>query len=595
MKIILRLLAFVRGYWYMLFLAFTCLVAMTILGMAIPNLLGNGIDTALGSGGHRFLFISVSDAHTFIWWVAGIIIVTAALRGLAGYGQRFFNEVVAQKTTYMMRNALYERIQRLSFAFHDRSQTGQLMSRATVDIEAIRMFFAMGLLGLLQVLLMVIAVSYMLLAMEWKLALFTLVFVLPVIWLAINFGRRIRPIWLKVQAIMGFMGNTLEESLAGISVVKAFSHEKEDSRKFSSQATELYKEQVHAARLMAVNAPTMTLFFTVPTAIILWYGGHQVMDGAMTIGQVTQFILYIGMLLMPIRRLGMIVNLFSRTMSAGQRIFEILDTESEVKEKPHALKLGRAKGQVSFQDVSFSYNTLSPALKNVSFNVQPGQLVALLGQSGSGKSTIANLLARFYDVTSGKITIDGTDIRDVTLASLRKNVVTAQQDVFLFSATIKENIAYGAVNASIDRITEVAKAANLHDFIKSLPEGYDTWVGERGDTLSGGEKQRLSIARTLLVDPSILILDDSTASVDAATEKLIRQALEKLIKGRTTFIITHRLPIIQNADLILMLQDGVLVEKGKHDELMAGGGIYKEIYESQLMINKGPGEGEVEE
>jgi ATP-binding cassette subfamily B protein len=524
--------------------------------------------------------------------VAGIIIVSAALRGIAGYGQRFLNEVVAQKTTYLIRNALYERIQRLSFAFHDRSQTGQLMSRGTVDIEVIRMFFALGLLGLLQVLLMVSAVSYILLAMDWKLALLTLVFVLPVIWLAISFGRRIRPIWMKVQAVMGFMGNTLEESLAGISVVKAFSHEKEDSRKFGDQATQLYDEQVHAARLMAINAPTMVLFFMIPTAVILWYGGHQVINGTMTIGQVTEFILYIGMLLMPIRRLGMMVNLYSRTISAGQRIFEILDTESEVKEKSGAKDLGRVKGQVSFHDVSFSYNNIGPALKNVSFDVQPGQLVALIGRSGSGKSTVANLLARFYDATGGKITIDGVDIRDVTLASLRRNVVTAQQDVFLFSATIKENIAYGAVDASMDRIIEVAKAANLHDFIASLPEGYDTWVGERGDTLSGGEKQRLSIARTLLVDPGILILDDSTASVDAATEKLIRQALEKLIKGRTTFIITHRLPIIQNADVILMLQDGELVEKGTHDELMQKGGTYKEIYESQLMINQDPGEGE---
>jgi ATP-binding cassette subfamily B protein len=241
---------------------------------------------------------------------------------------------------------------------------------------------------------------------------------------------------------------------------------------------------------------------------------------------------------------------------------------------------------VTFDNVSFSYSSIGSALKDISFEVKPGQLVALLGRSGSGKSTIANLLARFYDVTAGKIMVDGMDIRDVTLASLRKNVVAAQQDVFLFSATIKENIAYGAVDASPEQIINVAKAANLHDFITSLPQGYDTWVGERGDTLSGGEKQRLSIARTLLVDPSILILDDSTASVDAATERLIRQALDKLIKGRTTFIITHRLPIIQNADLILVLDEGRLAEKGAHNELIAKGGLYKEMYETQLMLNK---------
>ncbi len=586
MKIITRLLAFVRGYWFLLAFAFASLVVATLLGIAIPNLLGDGIDAALGSGTHAFLFFQLDSAQSVLWWVAGAIIIASIIRGISGYLQRYLNELVAQKTTYMMRNALYERIQRLSFAFHDKSQTGQLMSRATVDIEAVRMFFAMGLLGLLQTIIMVISIAALLLVMDWRLALMTLVFVLPVIWLAINFGRTIRPIWLKVQAIMGVMGTTLEENLAGISVVKAFSHEKEDNRKFGEQAMVLADEQVHAAKLMGINAPTMAFLFTVPTAVILWYGGHQVADGVITIGQITQFILYIGMLVMPVRRLGMLVNLYSRTISAGQRILEILDTKSEVTEKPSAIELGRVKGRVSFKDVSFSYNNMGAALKNVSFEVQPGQLVALIGRSGSGKSTIANLLARFYDVTSGKILVDGVDIRDVTLASLRKNVATAQQDVFLFSATIKENIAYGAVDASMIEIEKVAKAANLHDFITTLPEKYDTWVGERGDTLSGGEKQRLSIARTLLVNPSILILDDSTASVDASTERLIRQALDKLIKGRTTFIITHRLPIIQNADVILMLQDGELVEKGTHKELMAQGGVYKEIYESQLMLNK---------
>jgi ABC-type multidrug transport system fused ATPase/permease subunit len=586
MNVILRVLSYVRQYWYMLALAFILVMVGTGLGILIPNLLGAGIDAALGKGGNRFLFFTAADAHSLIWWVAGIIVGTSIIRGAAGYGQRFFNEVVAQKTSYIMRNALYERIQRLSFSFHDRSQTGQLMSRGTVDIEAIRMFLAMGLIGMLQIIILMGVIAVLLLTMNLPLALFTLAFIIPVTWLAIRFGRKIRPVWMKVQAVMGFMGTTLEESLAGISVVKAFSHEKEDNRKFALQAQELSNEQIKAAKLMAINAPTMGLLFMIPTAIILWYGGHQVVNGVMTIGQVTEFILYIGMLVMPIRRLGFLVNLYSRTASAGQRILEILDTKSDVVEKTHAKKAGRLQGAVSFKDVSFSYNNTSPALRDISFDVQPGQLVALLGKSGSGKSTIANLLGRFYDVTAGSITVDGMDIRDITLASLRKNVVAAQQDVFLFSSTIKENIAYGAVDAQMDDIIKVAKAANLHNFIQALPEGYDTWVGERGDTLSGGEKQRLSIARTLLVNPSILILDDSTASVDAETEKLIRQALDQLIKNRTTFIITHRIPIIQNADLILMLEDGKIVEHGKHKDLIARNGLYKEIYETQLMMNR---------
>ena len=572
MKTILRITGFVQRYWFMLLLAFLCIIVGTGFSVIVPRMIGNGIDTVIGMGQRSTIVIA-----------AVVIVAASAMRGFAGYGQRYFAEVVAQKVSYNIRNALYARLQRLSFAFHDKNQTGQLMSRATVDVEATRMFFSMGLLGMGQLVIMFIGVSYMILTMNWQLGLITLSFVLPVAWLAATFGTRIRPIWLKVQAMMGFMGNTLEESLSGVSVVKAFSHQQEEGRKFASQAQSLYDDQMQAARLMSINMPTMVLLVSLPTILILWYGGRQVIAGSMTIGEVTQFILLVGLLMMPIRRLGMLVNLFSRTASAGQRILEILDTESEVKEKHSAVDLGKASGRVTFENVSFSYNSLGAALKNVSFDVPPGQLVALIGASGSGKSTIANLLARFYDVTGGRILIDGRDIRDVTLASLRKNVVTAQQDVFLFSATIKENIAYGVKNADMDKIIEVAKAAYLHDFISSLPEGYDTWVGERGDTLSGGEKQRLSIARTLLVDPSILILDDSTASVDAQTEKLIRQALDRLIEGRTTFIITHRLPIIQNADLILVLENGELVEKGTHRELVERNGVYKEVYESQLL------------
>jgi ATP-binding cassette subfamily B protein len=296
------------------------------------------------------------------------------------------------------------------------------------------------------------------------------------------------------------------------------------------------------------------------------------------------------MLAMPVRRLGMIANMISRTISAGQRILEILDTESPVKEKLNAIQLGRLKGAVSFQNVSFSYDSRVPALNEVSFDVQPGQLVALLGGSGSGKSSIVHLISRFYDVSSGSILVDGIDIRDVTLASLRQNVGVTQQDVFLFSATIRDNIAYGVPDASLEQIIAAAKAAQIHDFIQSLPDGYNTWVGERGVTLSGGEKQRVTIARSLLVNPSILILDDSTSSVDAETEQLIRQALDKLIKGRTTFIITHRLPIIQNADLILMLKDGEIVEQGKHSELMAKNGLYRQTYLAQLAATQNSGE-----
>jgi len=576
MKTIARLLGFVRGNWWMFGLAFVGIVIGTGFGILIPRMLGQGVDTIQASGKHSTVII-----------IALVIVGAGILRGWAGYMQRFLNEVVSQRASYRIRNALYSRIQQLSFAFHDKSQTGQLMSRATVDVEACRMFFSMGLLGMLQTIVMVLGVYIMMFLINPTLSLITLAFVVPVAWVAATFGGRIRPIWLRVQQVIGFMGTTLEENLSGTHVVKSFNHQQEDSEKFAGQANDLYEEQMHAARLMSFNMPTMVLLVSLPTVAILWYGGAQVLNGGpMTIGDVTQFIFYTALLAMPIRRLGFLVNIYSRTISAGQRILEILDTESEVTERPGAIEIGHAKGEVVFDNVSFSYTNVGPALKDVSFRVEPGQTVALLGRSGSGKSTIANLLARFYDVTEGRILLDGVDIRDLTLASLRKNVVAAQQDVFLFSATVKENIAYGATDADLDRIIEVSKAAYLHDSIDALPDKYDTWVGERGDTLSGGEKQRLSIARTLLVNPSVLILDDSTASVDARTERLIRQALDRLIKNRTTFVITHRIPIIKGADLILVLDNGEVVERGKHDDLIARGGLYKEVYEEQLLVHQ---------
>jgi ABC-type multidrug transport system fused ATPase/permease subunit len=579
MKVVIRLVAFVRKRWVGLLLAFLCMTITTLASLVIPRVLGNGIDTALTSG-----------KQSTIIMLAGIIIGASVVRGIAGYGNSYLTQVVSQQASYDIRNTLYDHLQGLSFAYYDRAQTGQLMSRATVDIEAVRMFLSMGLLNLFQTVLMAGGVVYLLTSLDWKLALLCLAFMPAIFWQTLYVSRHLQPVWLKVQQLMAALGTTLQESLFGIRVVKAFSRQKEESQKFSTDAKKLYDEQMSAARLQAIYMPFMTFLLSVPTVLVLWYGGRDVIAGRMTIGGITQFMLYLGMLAMPVRRLGFIANMISRTISAGQRILEILDTESPVKEKPNAIELGRLKGAVSFQNVSFSYDSRVPALNDISFDVQPGQLVALLGGSGSGKSSIVHLISRFYDVSGGSITVDGTDIRDVTLASLRQNVGVTQQDVFLFSATIRDNIAYGVPDASLEQIIAAAKAAQIHDFIQSLPDGYNTWVGERGVTLSGGEKQRVTIARSLLVNPSILILDDSTSSVDAETEQLIRQALDKLIKGRTTFIITHRLPIIQNADLILMLKDGKIAEQGKHSELMAKNGLYRQTYLAQLAATQNSGE-----
>jgi len=572
-------MGFVKKYRQRLLLAFICMLASLVFSLAIPRLLGEGVDTILGYGDRSRLI-----------WLAVAVLVAGALRGISAFGYTYLTELVSQRTAYDIRNTLYDKLQRLSFAFHDQAQTGELMSRATADVEAIRMFLGRGLLGVFGISILSIGISYLLISLNWTLALLTLPFLFVVGWRVVIVSRRLRPIWLKIQQLMARLGTILEENLTGVRTVKAFAHEQQESKKFSAQATLLYDEHISATRLRALNIPIMMFAITIPIAVILWYGGRQVIAGNLTIGGVIQFILYLGMMAMPVRNLGFITNIFSRAVSAGQRIFEILDTESAVQEKPGAMELNGVKGEVHFENVSFSYDSVAPILRNVSFNVQPGELVALVGGLGSGKSTIAHLIPRFYDVSSGGITIDGIDVRDVTLDSLRRNVGIVQQNTFLFSATIRDNIAYGTVNADMEHIVAVAKAAQLHDFIESLADGYETWVGERGVTLSGGQKQRLVIARTLLINPRILIMDDSTSSVDVETEHLMRQAMDKLIKGRTTFIITHRLSIIKNADLILVLKDGQVVERGRHSELIAANGFYQQIYESQLSITEGPGE-----
>lgn len=579
MKILLRLMGFVMRYRLRLLAAFISMMVSTAFVLIIPLLISEAIDTVLSDGELRALT-----------WLAVAVVGAGAMRGISAFGNAYLTEVVSQKTAYDIRNALYDKLQRLSFAFHDQAQTGELMSRGTADVEAIRMFFGRGLLGMLQITILFVGISVLLVRLDLPLALLTMGFLAAVGWRAVIVARVLRPIWLRIQELMAVLGTILEENLTGVRTVRSFAHEHEESKKFSTQANVLYDEHITATRKRAFNLSLMVFLVTIPLALILWYGGRQVVEGNLTLGELSQFIFYLTIMAMPVRRLGFMTNILSRTVSGGQRILEILDTESVVREKADAVELNDTKAAVSFDDVSFSYDSTAPVLKNVSFTVQPGQLVALVGGLGSGKSTIAHLIPRFYDVSGGRISIDGVDIRDVTLESLRRNVGIVQQNTFLFSATIRDNIAYGTVGADMEQVVAAAGAAQLHDFIESLPDGYDTWVGERGVTLSGGQKQRLAVARTLLVNPRILIMDDSTSSVDVETELLMRRALEELIEGRTTFIITHRLPIIKNADLILVLMDGELVEKGTHDELMARNGLYREIYESQLIKGEDLGE-----
>jgi len=434
----------------------------------------------------------------------------------------------------------------------------------------------------LEVVLRTVVITSILISLNWQLTLLSLVFVPFVVLRSAMVMGKLRSMWTHVQEVQGELVTVLQENLVGIHVVKAFASEEYEKRKYDRKALELREEYYQSERLQGVNSAWLSLYFTFALGLILWFGGLEILNGDLTAGGLTMFLLFLNQLTFPIRASAQIINSFARAISSGRRLFEVLDSESPVIEKSDAKDMGRAEGHVVFDDVSFSYDADVPALKSVAIDAPPGEVIAILGAPGSGKSTIVNLLPRFYDVTAGKITVDGQDIRDFTLTSLRRNVGIVQQDVYLFSATIRDNIAYGAANATQEDVERAAKIAQLHDHIVSLPDGYDTWVGERGATLSGGQRQRMSIARTILINPPVLILDDSTSSVDVETERQIHLAMVEVMKGRTTFVIAHRLSTVRDADTILVLRDGQIVERGSHQELISSEGIYRDIYELQL-------------
>ena len=573
MPVLVRIVGMAWHYRTRLILAYLTTLASIGFRLLIPVIVAKAIGQ-LGDG---------SDAGLRTMFLLALAVLGASLaRGLFDFARTYGADTLSQKVAYDLRNSLYDKLQHLSFAFHDKEHTGDLMSKATADVEAVRRFVMMGLVRSLELGVIVVPIAIILLFINWELTLISLAFVPFMVYRALVVMRTMRRLWTRVQEVMGESVGILQENLSGIHVVKAFASEEYEIKKYSRKAHELRGEYYKSERLQGTESARMTLGFTLALGLILWYGGLEVIRGDLGVEGFTMFVLYLNQLTFPIRMAPFIINSFSRGASSGRRLFDVLDAQSAVEEVPDAKDMGRVQGLVQFNEVSFSYDDKDIALKGMSISVPPGLVVALLGAPGSGKSTIVNLLPRFYDPTQGTVTIDGDDIRDFTLASLRRNVGIVQQDVFLFSSTIRDNIAYGAADASFDDIVRAAKVAQLHDHIQSLPEGYDTWVGERGVTLSGGQRQRLSIARTVLVDPPVLVLDDSTSSVDVETERFIHKAMTELMKGRTTFVIAHRLSTVRDADLILVLKDGEIVEQGTHGELIGHKGIYQDIYELQL-------------
>ena len=586
MDILLRITAMAFRYRKRMVLAYLSFFIAIGFSLLIPWLFGESIDSlvviegVLGDGGE---IIPNPELTTgLLAGLAAALLGASIMRGFFDFARTYTTDSLSQLVSYDFRNLLYDKLQHVSFAYHDKEHTGNLMSKATADVEAIRRFVNMGLVRSLEVVVRTIAVTSILIWLNWELALISLVFVPFLVARSTLVMGRLRRMWLHVQEVNGELVTVLQENLVGIHVVKAFASESFERRKYDRKARELREEYYKSERLQGTNSAWMTLYFTFALGLIVWYGGWEIIRGDLTAGDLAKFVLYLNQLTFPIRSAAQIINSFSRAISSGRRIFDVLDSRSPVEERKAARPMGRATGRVEFEAASFAYDSRSPALREVNIIAEPGQITAILGAPGSGKSTIVNLLPRFYDVTGGRVTIDGEDIREFTLESLRRNVGIVQQDIFLFDATIRDNIAYGVSNATEADIVNAAKIAQLHDQIMSLPAGYDTWVGERGSTLSGGQRQRLSIARTVLVNPPVLILDDSTSSVDVETERQIHQAMVNVMKGRTTFVIAHRLSTVREADQILVLRDGVIAERGNHQQLMAQRGIYRDIYELQL-------------
>ena len=552
------------------------MIGATTAYLFLPKYFGDAIDNIkeMLDGG----VVSYSSIIT----IAAIILGLSIIRGALSFFQTYLGEAVSQFVSYDLRNRFYDHVQNLSFGFHDRNHTGSLMSRAITDVENIRMFVNMGIVRTPYFALLFIIVAIILLRMDWRLGLVGISF-MPFVAIQSGFARlRMRRAWLQIQDMMAELNTVLQENLTGMRVVKAFASEEFEQKKYNNKSRDVSSAVIVAERLRVSNSSFTLFSFQIALALILWFGGSRVIGGDMTIGELAAFIFYMQILAMPVRMSGMIVNSYARAASAGQRLFEILDLKSDVEESEDAIEMPRAKGYVKFENVTFSYDEGKPVLKNINLEVGPGKVVALLGAPGSGKSSLVNLLPRFYDVDSGRVTIDGIDVRDVELESLRRNIGMVQQDVFLFTTTLRENIAYGDEHAPLEKVHDAAKVAQLYEHIESLDEGFETLVGERGSTLSGGQRQRMSIARAVLLDPPVLILDDSTSSVDANTEEQIRQAMETVMQGRTTFIIAHRLSTVHRADHIVVLDKGEIVEEGTHQELLALGRKYREIYELQL-------------
>jgi ABC-type multidrug transport system fused ATPase/permease subunit len=570
-KTFARLIGFLRPYKLSLGVSIFLAAASQAAAIAIVVIIGSVIDRVTAHD-LRGLEIAI-----------GAILVIGLAKALSMVGRRFISGRQALGVEYDMRNRLYAHLLRLSFGFYDRHQTGQLMSRATVDLQQVRFFLGYGTIFFFQHTLTILGVTIVMFVYDWRLALIALAITPILVGLAYRYSHISHPLLRDVQQKMADVATVAEENIVGVHVVKSFAQEQSEQGKFEVRSEQVFRQSVAANRQRAFYVPLISFIPLLAQSAVLLVGGHMVVNGQMPLGHFIAFNLLLAMLVQPLRMLGMWIGQSQRATASGERIFQVMDEPEEVQDRPGAVELPPGEGLIRFEDVTFAYVPGRPVLEEIELDVDAGRTIALIGHTGSGKTTLASLVPRFYDVSAGRLTIDGADVRDVTLTSLRSAIGVISQDPFLFSASVRENIAFGTPAATDEDVEQAARLAQAHEFIERLPNGYETVIGERGITLSGGQRQRIAIARALIVDPRILILDDATASVDATTEAHIRLGLREAMRGRTTIIIAHRLSTIALADEMVVLDRGRIAARGAHEELIETSPVYREIYEHGLL------------
>ena len=568
----LRLLGFLRPYRWSVGLSILLAIGAQACAIAIPLVVAQVIDGAIPDEDEKQL-----------WALIGAVAAIGLVKALFLVGRRFIAGRQALAVDFDLRNALYGHLLRLSWGFYDRHQTGQLMSRATVDLQGVRFFLGYGLIFFSQHILTVVAVTAIVFVLDWQLALIALAIVPLLVLVAHRYSARSHPILRDVQQRLADMTTVAEENIVGVNVVKAFAQEPREAERFDGRTEAVFRKSIEATRQQSFYVPALGFLPLVAQAAVLLVGGRQVIQGELLLGDFVAFNIYLLMLVMPLRMLGMWIGMGQRAIASGERIFQVLDEPEEIVDRPGARPVPMGDGRVRFEHVTFGYDAARPVLHEIDFEIQPGATVALIGHTGSGKTTLTALVPRFYDVTAGRVLLDGADVRDLRLAELRRAVGVVSQDPFLFSTTVAENIAFGNPSATDEDVERAARMAQADEFVRELPHGYDTVIGERGITLSGGQRQRLAIARAIVTDPRVLVLDDATASVDSTTEARIRLGLREAMKGRTTLIIAHRLSTISLADEIVVLEHGRVLARGTADELAGTSHIYRELIATELV------------